>query len=88
VVTTVVIFGYKQKVTAENNNLQQNINASQTTLSKLRKDKDVQAYELYDKNRTQLDILSYNSQVPLFYNEISKLSRLYNFEFSNFSFSK
>ncbi len=88
VIVTIVIFWYKHKVATENNNLTQQISELQTTLSTLRKDKDVQAYELYDKNRTQLDILTYNSQVPLFYNEISRLSRLYNFEFSNFSFNK
>jgi len=88
VIITVVIFGYKQKITAENNNYREQVSSLQSTLSQLRKDKDVQAFELYDKNRNQLDILTYNSQVPLFYNEISTLWRRYNFEFSDFSFNK
>lgn len=88
VIVTATIFWYKQKITTENNNSKQEIAELQKTLSTLRKDKDVQTYELYDKNKSELEILTYNSQIPTFYNEVSRLRRLYNFEFSNFSYSK
>lgn len=88
VILTAIIFLYKQKVIHENTNATQEISELQSTLSQLRKDEEVQAFELYSKNKNQLDILTYNSQIPLFYNEISRLSRLYNFDFSGFSFDK
>ena len=88
VVITLAVFGYKHKVTTQNNNAKEQISDLQKTLSTLRKDKDVQTYELYDKSRQELEKLSYTSQIPTFYNEVTRLRRLYNFEFSNFSYSK
>ena len=52
----------------------------------LRSDENVQAFELYTINKPMLEDLTYKSNVPTFYTELARLSRIYDFSFSNFSY--
>lgn len=87
VILTVGVYVYKSTISSENDDISSEIKELQETIAKMRDDKDIQAYELYDKNSSKLDSLTYFSNIPRFYSEILKLWRKYNLDFSNFQYS-
>lgn len=84
VALTFGVYLYKASVESKNDNAISETRELQQTIAKLRKDEDIQAYELYDKNSKKLDTMTYLSKVPTFYSETLRLWRTYNLDLKIF----
>lgn len=88
IVLTWLLLAYKFMVEVKNDRYREELANIKMDIAERRKDKDVQAYELYEVNKNKLDALTYLSNVPLFYNTIKTMGREYQVWFNDFSYTK
>lgn len=88
VILTMGVFWYKMYMSKKVDTANDEIYQLRDDIGKMRQDKDIQAFELYDSNKKKLDTMIYLSQIPDFYKGINDIARKYGLVFSSFSYGK
>ncbi|GEM_PF-2520483 len=87
ILSTVALFFYSGRVEAENISLLQQITERKSSIEKLREDKNIEAYYLYNLNRKVLDEMTKNSEISKFVEHSLRVMVRYDLIFENFTYN-
>lgn len=86
-ILTGLILAYSMTVGSSNKKSSEKLESLNTSITALSNDPDIQAYQLYEQNKRQIDNMTYFSNMPLFYNEMRRISGEFGIKMSQFSYS-
>jgi len=86
IVGTIALSFYNKNLDGENKNLLEEISTRETSIKKLKKNKNIEAYHIYNMNRKVLDTLAEKSKIPTFIEHILRTMIHYDLTFENFSY--
>jgi len=86
-ILTGLILAYSMTVGSSNKKSAERLETLNTSIKRLSENPDIQAYQLYEQNKRKIDNMTYFSNIPLFYKEISDISSEFGIVMSEFSYS-
>lgn len=88
IVGTGALFFYNIHLDAKNTELKQEISQREASIEELRKDKNIEAYYIYNPNKSILDTFTQQSQIPTFIEHTLRTMIRYDITFEDFSYEQ
>lgn len=88
IVGTAALFFYNTYLDTKNTQLQQEISQRKLSIEELRKDKNIEAYYIYNLNKSILDTFTQQSQIPTFIEHALRTMIRYDVTFQDFSYEQ